>query len=65
MEPYRSLQPHAGLLLPETERLTDRVLVLPTGTAVSAADIERLGSLLRSAIAHAPEISRRLADRAS
>lgn len=31
MEPYRSLQPNAGLLLPETERIADRVIVLPTG----------------------------------
>ena len=34
MEPYRSYFPHAGLLLPETERLTQRVMSLPTGTAV-------------------------------
>src|SRR6202043_4131884 len=39
MEPYRSLFPHAGLLLPETERLSHSVLVLPTGTAVSEAEI--------------------------
>ena len=31
MEPYRSYFPHAGLLLPETERLTQRVMSLPTG----------------------------------
>lgn len=60
MEPYRSLQPHAGLLLPETERLAQRVLALPTGTAMDAAAIARLGQVLRSAIAHAPEIARRL-----
>ena len=60
MEPYRSLQPHTGLLLPETERLAERVLALPTGTAMDAASIARLGQLLRDATAHAPEIARRL-----
>ena len=34
MEPYRSYFPQARLLLPETEKLVKRVLVLPTGTAV-------------------------------
>ena len=37
MEPYRSYFPHAGLVLPETEKMVKRVLSLPTGTAVSAA----------------------------
>ena len=60
MEPYRSLQPGAGLRLPETERLAKRVLVLPTGTAVDATAIARLGQLLRSAIDRAPEIARLL-----
>ena len=39
MEPYRSLQPHAGLLLPETERLSTSTLVLPTGLQTSVEDI--------------------------
>ena len=34
MEPYRSYFPHAGLLLPNTERVASGVLCLPTGTAV-------------------------------
>ena len=34
MEPYRSYFPNAGLVLPETEKLTLKVLQLPTGTAV-------------------------------
>ena len=48
MEPYRSLYPHARLLLPETERVAARVLVLPTGTGVDAAAIETIGGLLRN-----------------
>jgi len=34
MEPYRSLQPNASLLLPETERVSAQVIVLPTGQTV-------------------------------
>jgi len=60
MEPYRSLQPHAGLLLPATERLARRVMALPTGTGVDSAAIVRLCHLLRSAISNASEIARRL-----
>lgn len=42
MEPYRSDFPHAGLLLPITEQLAQRVLILPTGTAVHAQDISQI-----------------------
>ena len=49
MEPYRSLFPHAYLLLPETERIAARVIVLPTGTAVSAETIGRIAGVLRRA----------------
>lgn len=35
MEPYRSLQPNAELLLIETERVASKVLVLPTGQTVT------------------------------
>ncbi len=58
MEPYRSLYPHAGLLLPETERLVDRVLSLPTGTAVDEGDIERIAGLIRFAVARGHDITR-------
>ena len=34
MEPYRSLQPNADLLLSETERIAARVVVLPTGQTI-------------------------------
>lgn len=47
MEPYRSYYPHAGLLLPETEKLTQRVMSLPTGTAVNQEIIERVCSLIQ------------------
>jgi dTDP-4-amino-4,6-dideoxygalactose transaminase len=61
MEPYRSYFPHAGLLLPETERLTARVLSLPTGTAVGAEEISTICGIVRGALAQAPAVRRRLA----
>jgi len=61
MEPYRSHFPHAGLLLPETERLTERVLSLPTGTAVGAAEIATICGIVRHALAEAPAVRRHLA----
>ncbi len=51
MEPYRSFFPHAGLLLPNTESVAERVLVLPTGTSVGIQDISVICSIIRSAIA--------------
>jgi dTDP-4-amino-4,6-dideoxygalactose transaminase len=61
MEPYRSYYPHAGLLLPRTEELVERVLTLPTGTAVGPAQISTICRIIRSAILHGPEVRARLA----
>ncbi len=54
MEPYRSYFPHAGLLLPETEKLGQRVLVLPTGTAISEEDVTKICEIIQLTIAHLP-----------
>lgn len=64
MEPYRSLFPHAGLLLPETERLTGRLFSLPNGTSIGTADIQTLCSVIRFIVEHAAEIRRELPKRA-
>lgn len=42
MEPYRSYFPNAGLVLPQTEKLTQKVVQLPTGTAVGKVEIDRI-----------------------
>jgi dTDP-4-amino-4,6-dideoxygalactose transaminase len=63
MEPYRSLFPHAGLLLPETERLARRILSLPNGASVNTADIETICSLIRFAVKHGGDIRRELSTR--
>ena len=64
MEPYRSLFPHAGLLLPETDRLAARVMVLPTGTAISRREVHMICELIRFAIANHAEIADSLHDTA-
>ena len=46
MEPYCSLQPNAGLLLPETERVAARVIVLPTGQTVEEETIVRVCEII-------------------
>jgi dTDP-4-amino-4,6-dideoxygalactose transaminase len=56
MEPYRSEQPDAAQALPETERLTMRVLQLPTGTAVSERQVRLVCDLIRFALNFAPQI---------
>jgi len=60
MEPYRSYFPHAGLLLPETERLTRRVLSLPTGTAVDTREITQVCKIIRLVVENGSEINERL-----
>lgn len=60
MEPYASLYPDAGDKLPVTERLSDRVLVLPTGTAVSADDIDSICRLIAWCVDQSGGIRERL-----
>jgi len=47
MRPYLDLYPHARLMLPNTENVANRVVVLPTGPAVTERHIELIGSVLR------------------
>ena len=56
MEPYRSKFPEAASLLPVTTAVSDRVLVFPTGTAVQPADVEKIGTVVRSARENQSEI---------
>jgi dTDP-4-amino-4,6-dideoxygalactose transaminase len=64
MEPYKSHFPHAGLLLPETERLAGRVLLLPNGTAVGPSEIDQICGIIRCAVEHAPALVRAWASKA-
>jgi dTDP-4-amino-4,6-dideoxygalactose transaminase len=56
MEPYRTADPNAHLRLPNTEGIADRVLVLPTGEAVTLDAIKTICDLMTFAIDHAQEI---------
>lgn len=47
MEPYRSYYPHAGLVLPNTDRVAAQVVVLPTGSSMHVEDIGAIASVLR------------------
>ena len=60
MEPYRSYFPHAKLMLPETEKLVQRLLALPTGTAVEPGDITGVCQIIRLVVEHGADIRRRL-----
>ncbi len=64
MEPYRSYFPHAGRLLPETEKLAARVLVLPTGTGVSQDDITKIAGIIKTVIGDGAQITSKLMQRA-
>lgn len=57
MEPYRSYQPHAHLMLPQTERIVHEVLALPTGTSISTADVQLICRLLKTILAHPAEVT--------
>src|ERR1017187_8598264 len=56
MEPYRSYYPNAHLLLPETERIAARILVLPTGTAMSVQEVQAVCQIIAAAVRHASEV---------
>jgi dTDP-4-amino-4,6-dideoxygalactose transaminase len=46
-EPYRSYFPHAGLLLPETVKLSNKVMLLPTGVNMNPDKIIRITNLIK------------------
>jgi dTDP-4-amino-4,6-dideoxygalactose transaminase len=56
MEPYASHFPHAGLMLPNTEAVSARVIVLPTGTAVDSEAVAAITDVIRLAMAHAGRV---------
>lgn len=48
MQPYRSYYPNAGLVLPRTMEVAERVVVLPTGTSIGREVILGITSILRA-----------------
>lgn len=60
MEPYRSYFPNAGMLLENTEKLLNRVLALPTGTAITVDDVNKITSVIAQVIEYGRAVSSRL-----
>lgn len=54
MKPYRDLFPHAGLLLPNSEAVASRVIVLPNGTAVDGAVVSTIRDVIVALISKGP-----------
>jgi dTDP-4-amino-4,6-dideoxygalactose transaminase len=61
MEPYRSYFPHTALVLPETEEVCRRVMVLPNGTSVDESAVARICEVIRTAILNAVAVKAQLA----
>jgi len=61
MEPYRTLDPRAGLTLPVTEELAARVLLLPNGTAVDENAILEICRMIKLVMERPEEVRARLA----
>ena len=60
MEPYRSYFPNAGIMLNNTEMALDRVLTLPTGTAVPAEDAEKIACLISRIVEMSEAVKKQL-----
>ena len=61
MEPYRSFFPNACLWLRETEEKAQRVVCLPTGTAVRRKDVRAICGIIRLALENADALRQRIA----
>ena len=62
MEPYRSRYSHNAQSLPETEKVTKRVLCLPTGMSVTPTDIATICCIIRTTVESAETVNRRLGE---
>ena len=60
MQPYASMTPNGGRRLPVTDRVARRVLVLPTGTAVSAEQVDLICGMLRLLVSNGASVAKRL-----
>lgn len=61
MAPYRQLYPN--LSLPQTELVTERVLTLPTGQAITPEVISSVCAIIRTVVDNAGEVRKRLPER--
>jgi dTDP-4-amino-4,6-dideoxygalactose transaminase len=56
MEPYRTLYPDAGKVLPETKKIANRIISLPTGTTILKEDIGSVCQIIQYVVENAAEI---------
>ena len=56
MKPYRELFPHAGLVLPNTEEVAGRVVVLPTGATIGSEEIAAVTGIFRLLASERPGV---------
>ncbi|MFC4147306.1 aminotransferase class I/II-fold pyridoxal phosphate-dependent enzyme [Micromonospora mangrovi] len=64
-QPLHLMQPYVGpdtRSLPHAESLCGRLLALPTGPQVDAADVKVISEIVRTAVRHAPAVVARHAD---
>lgn len=61
MPPFRGNPEYAELSLPITDRLCERILLLPNGASVAADDVDRICGLLATVIVNAADVRHRLA----
>jgi dTDP-4-amino-4,6-dideoxygalactose transaminase len=61
MEPYRSEQPTASTHLPNTQWLAERIICLPTGSAVTSNDVASICALVSFVIKNGAAVQERLA----
>lgn len=64
MMPYRAYYPHSGLLLPNTQSIAQRIIVLPTGASVTPNHINIICDILHLIDTHSEVIISRLASAA-
>ncbi len=50
MQPYRDLFPHAGLVLPQTIAVAERVMVLPAGASITLQQIQTICDVIHSRV---------------
>lgn len=50
MQPYKELFPHAGLVLPYTREIAEKVVLLPNGTNISSKQIDAIAGIIRQAV---------------
>ncbi|MDH3754243.1 MAG: aminotransferase class I/II-fold pyridoxal phosphate-dependent enzyme [Acidimicrobiia bacterium] len=58
MEPYRSYFPNAGLLLPWTTEIAEKVLCLPTGTSISLESVGTICAVIGDIVDQADALQR-------